>query len=62
MGSAVTTALPTIGPRSATGHVATTPSPADGEYQPIVAAAAGTPFRMIEPFEFTIDPPSLLDD
>ncbi|HEX6499339.1 MAG TPA: hypothetical protein VF054_09950 [Micromonosporaceae bacterium] len=34
----------------------------DGEYQPIVAAAAGTTFTMVEPFEFTIDPAGLLDD
>jgi Uma2 family endonuclease len=34
----------------------------DGEYTPIVAAAAGTTFTMKEPFEFSIDPGHLLDD
>ena len=34
----------------------------DGEYQPVVAAAAGGLFVMKEPFEFSIDPADLLDD
>jgi Uma2 family endonuclease len=34
----------------------------DGEYQPIVAAAAGGTFVMKEPFEFSIDPEDLLDE
>jgi Uma2 family endonuclease len=34
----------------------------DGEYQPVVAAAAGTTFEMGEPFAFAIDPGELLDD
>jgi Uma2 family endonuclease len=34
----------------------------DGEYQPVVAAAAGGLFTMKEPFEFSIDPADLLDD
>jgi hypothetical protein len=34
----------------------------DGEYQPVVAAAAGATFQMKEPFAFTIDPADLLDD
>ena len=33
----------------------------DGEYRPIVVAAAGTTFTMHEPFEFAIDPVELLD-
>jgi Uma2 family endonuclease len=33
----------------------------DGEYRPIVVAAAGTTFTMHEPFEFAIDPAELLD-
>jgi Uma2 family endonuclease len=34
----------------------------DGEYQPVVAAAAGATFAMKEPFEFAIDPAELLDE
>jgi Uma2 family endonuclease len=34
----------------------------DGEYRPVSAAAAGTTFVMKEPFEFSIDPATLLDD
>lgn len=34
----------------------------DGDYQPVVAAAAGTIFEMKEPFAFAIDPGELLDD
>jgi Uma2 family endonuclease len=34
----------------------------DGEYQPVVAAAAGGIFAMRTPFEFSIDPADLLDD
>lgn len=34
----------------------------DGEYQPVVAAAAGTIFEMKEPSAFAIDPGELLDD
>ncbi|HYN93872.1 MAG TPA: Uma2 family endonuclease [Pilimelia sp.] len=34
----------------------------DEEYQPVVAAAAGTTFEMKEPFPFTIDPGELLDE
>jgi Uma2 family endonuclease len=34
----------------------------DGEYQPVLACAAGTTFAMTEPFPFSIDPAALLDD
>jgi hypothetical protein len=34
----------------------------DGEYEPVLACAAGTTFAMTEPFPFTIDPAELLDD
>jgi Uma2 family endonuclease len=34
---------------------------ADGDYQPVVAAAAGSVFAIKEPFEFSIDPEDLLD-
>jgi Uma2 family endonuclease len=34
----------------------------DGEYQPVVAAAAGSVFAIKEPFEFSIDPEDLLDE
>ncbi len=34
----------------------------DGEYQPLVAAAAGTMFVMKDPFAFEIDPADLLDE
>ena len=34
----------------------------DGEYLPVVAAAAGGTFAMREPFDFTIDPSELLDE
>jgi len=34
----------------------------DGEYEPVVACAAGTTFAMTEPFPFSIDPGDLLDD
>jgi len=34
----------------------------EGEYQPIVAAAAGSKFEMTEPFAFAIDPGELLAD
>jgi len=34
----------------------------DGEYQPVVVAAAGTAFEMTEPFSFAIDPAELLPD
>ena len=34
----------------------------DGEYRPVVAAAAGTTFVMNEPFAFAVDPAELLDD
>jgi Uma2 family endonuclease len=33
-----------------------------GEYQPVVAAAAGGTFAMEEPFAFVIDPADLLDE
>jgi hypothetical protein len=32
----------------------------DGEYQPVVVAAAGGSFAMTEPFEFSVDPAALL--
>jgi len=32
----------------------------DDEYQPLVAAAAGTEFVMKEPFAFTLDPAEIL--
>ena len=35
---------------------------ADGEYQPIVPAAAGGTFAIKEPFEFSINPEDLLDE
>ncbi|RZU49725.1 Uma2 family endonuclease [Krasilnikovia cinnamomea] len=35
---------------------------ADGEYPPVVAAAAGGTFTMREPFPFEIDPGDLLDE
>jgi hypothetical protein len=35
---------------------------ADGEYRPLVAAAAGSTFAMTEPFAFVIDPADLIDD
>jgi Uma2 family endonuclease len=35
---------------------------AEGEYQPVVAAAAGGTFAMKEPFEFSIEPEDLLDE
>jgi Uma2 family endonuclease len=35
---------------------------ADGDYRPVRACAAGTPFEMTEPFPFSIDPAELLDD
>ena len=35
---------------------------ADGEYQPLVAAAAGGTFAIKEPFEFSINPEDLLDE
>lgn len=34
----------------------------EGEYRPVAAAAAGTPFVMKEPFAFTIDPAELLGE
>ncbi len=34
----------------------------DGEYQPVVAAAAGATFAMKAPFEFSVDPAELLDE
>jgi hypothetical protein len=34
----------------------------DGEYQPLVAAAAGGTFAMTEPFAFAIGPADLLDE
>ena len=34
----------------------------DGEYEPVLACAAGTTFAMTEPFAFSIDPGELLDD
>jgi Uma2 family endonuclease len=34
----------------------------DGEYKPVVVAAAGSLFEMTEPFEFAIDPADLLED
>ncbi|SCL33692.1 Putative restriction endonuclease [Micromonospora pallida] len=34
----------------------------EGEYRPLAAAAAGTTFQMVRPFEFAIDPATLLDD
>lgn len=34
----------------------------DGEYEPVLACAAGTTFAMSEPFAFSIDPAELLDD
>ncbi|MDR7273354.1 hypothetical protein [Catenuloplanes atrovinosus] len=34
----------------------------DGEYQPLVPAAAGTRFVMREPFGFEVDPAELLDE
>ena len=34
----------------------------DGEYRPIVAAAAGATFTMTRPFPFQIDPADLLDE
>jgi len=34
----------------------------DGEYEPVLACAAGTTFAMSEPFPFSIDPGELLDD
>lgn len=34
----------------------------EGEYRPVSAAAAGTPFVMREPFAFEIDPAELLDE
>ncbi len=34
----------------------------DGEYEPVLACAAGTTFAMTEPFPFSIDPGELLDD
>jgi Uma2 family endonuclease len=34
----------------------------EGEYRPLAAAAAGTTFQMVRPFEFAIDPAGLLDD
>ncbi|MBM2617636.1 Uma2 family endonuclease [Actinoplanes sp. LDG1-06] len=33
----------------------------DGDYRPIVAAAAGTTFTMSDPFAFAIDPADLMD-
>lgn len=35
---------------------------AEGEYRPLAAAAAGTPFVMKQPFEFSIDPADLLGE
>jgi Uma2 family endonuclease len=35
---------------------------ADGEYRPVVAAAAGGTFTMSEPFAFSVDPAGLMDD
>jgi hypothetical protein len=32
----------------------------DGEYRPVMVAAAGGSFAMIEPFEFSVDPAALL--
>lgn len=34
----------------------------DGEYRLLAAAAAGSTFAMREPFDFSIDPPELLDE
>jgi Uma2 family endonuclease len=34
----------------------------DGEYQPVVVAAAGGTFAMVEPFRFSVDPAELLGD
>ncbi|QLQ39826.1 Uma2 family endonuclease [Micromonospora robiginosa] len=34
----------------------------DGDYRPLAAAAAGTPFVMRQPFEFTVDPGDLLGE
>ncbi|MEV8510111.1 Uma2 family endonuclease [Actinoplanes sp. NPDC051475] len=34
----------------------------DGEYLPVVAAAAGATFEMREPFRFSVDPADLLDE
>ncbi|MFG2046240.1 Uma2 family endonuclease [Micromonospora sp. NPDC048935] len=34
----------------------------DGEYRPLAAAAAGSTFAVVEPFEFAIDPAELLDE
>jgi hypothetical protein len=34
----------------------------EGEYRPLSAAAAGTPFVMKQPFEFSVDPADLLDE
>ncbi|MCI4064785.1 hypothetical protein MRQ36_20330 [Micromonospora sp. R77] len=36
--------------------------PAEGEYRPLSAAAAGTTFVMKQPFEFSLDPADLLDE
>jgi hypothetical protein len=33
----------------------------DGEYRPVIVAAAGTPFAMREPFPFEIDPVELVE-
>jgi Uma2 family endonuclease len=34
----------------------------DGDYQPVVVAAAGGTFTMSDPFEFSVDPAELLGD
>jgi Uma2 family endonuclease len=34
----------------------------DGQYQPVLACAAGTTFAMTEPFAFSVDPGELLED
>jgi Uma2 family endonuclease len=34
----------------------------EGDYRPVIAAAAGDTFTMTEPFEFAIDPGALLED
>ncbi|MEU5939256.1 hypothetical protein ABZ807_08685 [Micromonospora sp. NPDC047548] len=34
----------------------------EGEYRPVSAAGAGTPFVMREPFDLTIDPAVLLGE
>lgn len=34
----------------------------DGEYRPLAAAAAGSTFTMVRPFDFSVDPADLLDD